>query len=103
VEAVTSSGGWGAPIPDEDAWAAQDLLATTEGIFVEPASALALAAVARDAAAGRLGDRDEPCVVLSGHGLKDLGRFSAPHRRPAPTTIDEVPGRVRDWLAGVGR
>ena len=103
VSAVTSSGGWGAPVADEDAWAAQDLLATAEGIFVEPASALALAAVARDAATGRLGRDDEPCVVLSGHGLKDLARFATPAQRPVPATIDDVPGRVREWLAGTGR
>lgn len=99
VDAVTASGGWGAPVTDEAAWAAQDLLAQTEGIFVEPASALALAAVAQDAEAGRLGRDDEPCVVLTGHGLKDLGRFTAPEQAPVPATIDQVPGRVRDWLA----
>lgn len=97
-EAVTSSGGWGAPVPDEDAWAAQDLLARTEGIFVEPASALALAAVRQDVDAGRLGPDDEPCVVLTGHGLKDLGRFTGAERRPVPTTVEEIPRRVRAWL-----
>lgn len=99
VDAVTSSGGWGVPVRDEDAWTAQDLLARTEGIFVEPASALALAAVRQDAEAGRLGGQDEPCVVLTGHGLKDLERFTAPNRRPTPSTFEEIPGRVRAWMA----
>ncbi|MBK5248167.1 MAG: pyridoxal-phosphate dependent enzyme [Actinomycetales bacterium] len=98
LDAVTASGGWGAAVRDEDAWSAQDLLARTEGIFVEPASALALAAVRQDVDAGRLGRQDEPCVVLTGHGLKDLGRFTAPDRRPTPTALDEIGGRVRDWL-----
>ncbi|NJC72947.1 pyridoxal-phosphate dependent enzyme [Planosporangium thailandense] len=97
-EAVTASGGWGAPVDDDDAWVAQELLARTEGVFVEPASALALAAVRKDAAAGRLGADDEPCVVLTGHGLKDLGRFTGADRRPTPTTLDEVQDRVRAWL-----
>lgn len=99
LRAVLDSGGWGAPVRDEDAWAAQDLLAREEGVFVEPASALALAAVRQDVEAGRLGAEDEPCVVLTGHGLKDLKRFTVAERRPTPTTIEEIPDRVRQWLA----
>jgi len=99
VDAVTSSGGWGAPVADEDAWAAQDLLASREGIFVEPAAAVALAAVRQDAELGRLGRTDEPCVVLTGHGLKDLGRFTAPARRPTPTAPEEIGDRVAAWLS----
>jgi threonine synthase len=98
VAAVEASAGWGTPVPDDAAWAAQDLLARTEGVLVEPASALALAAVQRDVVAGRLGPGDEPCVVLTGHGLKDLGRFTGPERRPTPTTLEEIPDRVRQWL-----
>ncbi|MEE6287872.1 pyridoxal-phosphate dependent enzyme [Georgenia sp. MJ173] len=103
VRAVTDSGGWGCAVPDDDAWRAQDELARAEGIFVEPASAVALAAVRADATAGRLGAADEPCVVLTGHGLKDLGRFTGTARRPVPTTIDQLPGRVSGWLAGTAR
>ncbi|WP_434081588.1 pyridoxal-phosphate dependent enzyme [Sanguibacter sp. Z1732] len=98
VAAVRSSGGWGVPVADEDAWAAQDLLARTEGIFVEPAAALALAAVRQDVEQGRLGAADQPCVVLTGHGLKDLGRFTASDRRPTPTTTEEIPQRLTRWL-----
>lgn len=98
LDAITSSGGWGAPVEDHDAWAAQDLLARAEGVFVEPASALALAAVRKDAEEGRLGADDEPCVVLTGHGLKDLGRFTGADRRPTPTALEQIPGRVRVWL-----
>jgi threonine synthase len=106
VAAVERSGGWGATVPDEDAWAAQDLLARAEGVFVEPASAVALAAVRSDAEAGRLGRDDEPCVLLTGSGLKDLGRYSAPAHRPIPATPDDVARRVSSWLrdqpAGTG-
>jgi len=98
VVAVQRSGGWGSAVPDDDAWAAQDLLARAEGVFVEPASAVALAAVRADAEAGRLGRDDEPCVVLTGSGLKDLGRFSSPDRRPIPATPDDVARRVSAWL-----
>lgn len=99
VEAVRASGGWGAPVTDEEAWHAQDLLARTEGVFVEPAAAVALAAVRNDVVAGRLGSQDQPCVVLTGHGLKDLGRFTVAERRPIPTTLARIPQQVRSFLA----
>lgn len=98
IEAVLHSRGWGTLVADEEAWAAQDLLARTEGVFVEPASAVALAAVRRDADAGRLGRDDHPCVVLTGHGLKDLSRFNRSEQRPTPSTLAEVPAHVRGWL-----
>jgi threonine synthase len=96
LTAVRASDGWGCAVTDEAAWAAQDLLARSEGVFVEPASALALAAVKADAETGRLGADDEPCVVLTGHGLKDLGRFV--ERRPTPTVLGDVRHRALDWL-----
>lgn len=98
LDAVATSGGWGTPVEDEDSWAAQDLLARTEGVFVEPASALALAAVQQDVEAGHLGRDDEPCVVLTGHGLKDLGRFTSPDRRPTPTVPENISAHVRKWI-----
>jgi threonine synthase len=74
--AVTASGGWGCHVSDEDAWAAQSLLAQHEGVFVEPASALAVAAIMHDVRTGRLTGTDRPLAVLTGTGLKDLRRFS---------------------------
>lgn len=101
AEAVRASGGWGTTVSDESVWQAQDLLATTEGIFVEPAAAVSLAAVAEDVQAGRLGSNDRPCIVLSGNGLKDLRRFSTPSS-PAPIiTIDNLADRVSGYLAAI--
>ena len=77
VDAVIASGGWGSAVTDEEAWAAQDLLATAAGIFVEPAAAVAVAAIISDARSGRLVAGDRPVAVLTGTGLKDLRRFAA--------------------------
>ncbi|MGW2180668.1 pyridoxal-phosphate dependent enzyme [Streptomyces sp. NPDC001732] len=77
VAAVRNTGGWGAALSDEQIWAAQDLLAAEEGLFVEPAAAVPLAAVAADAARGRLGANSQVSMVLTGHGLKDLRRHTA--------------------------
>jgi threonine synthase len=87
--AVRASGGWGCAVSDEATWAAHDLLARTEGVFVEPASALAVAAIIDDVATGRLTASDRPVAVLTGTGLKDLRRY-APTRRDAPMHIDDL-------------
>lgn len=98
--AVRASGGWGCLVADQAAWRVQDELAAVEGIFVEPASALAVAAVAADAASGRLGRDDQPAVILTGSGMKDLRRFAFPVERGSMATIGEIAGRVRRHLAG---
>lgn len=78
-EAVRRSGGWGCAVTDRATWDAQLLLARCEGIFVEPAAALAVAAIMNDIDAGRLTASDRPVAVLTGTGLKDLRRFAAEH------------------------
>ena len=76
ADAVRSTNGWGCLVSDEDTWEIQDLLARREGIFVEPASALALAAIVNDSRNGRLTKSDCPVAILTGSGLKDLRRFT---------------------------
>lgn len=75
VEAVRSTSGWGSHVANSAAWEAQSLLAQCEGVFVEPAAALAIATVIQDARVGRIGRHDRPVAVLTGSGLKDLRRF----------------------------
>lgn len=82
AEAVRASGGWGCSVTDDATWAAQELLARGDGVFVEPASALAVAAILADVASGRLTAADRPVAVLTGSGLKDLRRFAATSREP---------------------
>lgn len=91
------SGGWGVAVSDEETWQAQHLLANLEGVFVEPASAVALAAIKADAAAGRIGGSDKPCVVLTGSGLKDLRRFTGP---VSPRDVQES-GPIVDAAAAI--
>ena len=50
----------------------QKLLATTEGIWVEPASAAGLAGLALEIANGKLNPKDQRIVAIcTGHGMKD--------------------------------
>jgi threonine synthase len=97
--AVTGSGGWGTHIPDEQILAAQGRLAADEGLFAEPASAAALAAVIADARAGRVGAGDCVVLVLTGAGWKDLSRFAARSRDLPLIAAGEVPAAVGRWMA----
>jgi threonine synthase len=101
VQAVTASGGWGTAVSDAEIFTAQRALAETEGIFVEPAAATGLAALAADAAAGRLGPDDHPVLVLTGAGWKDLGRFAGPASSIPVVTVGEIGSRVDQWLANL--
>ena len=103
VERVKSSKGWGVKVRDEDTWKIQDLLATQEGVFVEPASALALAALHQDIVEGKIDSDDQPLIVLTGSGLKDLGRYRnsvGSHQRNCE--IEEVKSAVQSHLATIG-
>ncbi|MCG2712420.1 MAG: threonine synthase [Candidatus Omnitrophica bacterium] len=67
------SGGLIDTVSDEEILKAYSLLAATEGVFVEPASAASVAGVLKLAASGYFKDAgkvDLVCVV-TGHGLKD--------------------------------
>lgn len=91
ASAVMESDGWGRSVSDADAWSMQDYLASKEGIFVEPASALAAAALANDVKSGRLPSSARPVAVLTGSGLKDLRRFSSTVGQSEKTfTIDDL-------------
>jgi threonine synthase len=71
VNAQRESGGWFAECTDEEILKAQKLLAETEGIFCEPASAISIAGVMKDLADGRIREGSTIVCTLTGHGLKD--------------------------------
>ncbi len=77
LAAVRSSNGWGTSVSDAETYAAQRMLAREEGLFCEPASATSLAAVLRDAAAGKLGRDDTIVCILTGIGFKDANAVQA--------------------------
>ncbi len=58
-------------VDDDDILAAYRLLARTEGVFAEPASAISLAGALRMGARGQLRSGDVLVLTLTGHGLKD--------------------------------
>jgi threonine synthase len=77
LAALTASNGWAVSIADEDCRAAQAELARQEGVFVEPAAAITLAAVTADLASGRLRGDERVVCCLTGSGFKDSAGLSA--------------------------
>ncbi len=65
------SGGWFGECTDAEILKVQKLLAQTEGIFCEPASAASLAGVLKDLELGLIGEGSTIVCTLTGHGLKD--------------------------------
>src|SRR6185436_11622427 len=71
VNAQRESGGWFAECTDEEILRVQKLLAQSEGVFCEPASAISVAGVLKDLDLGRIGEGSTIVCTLTGHGLKD--------------------------------
>jgi threonine synthase len=71
LNAIRESGGTAMSVTDDEIVYAQKLLAKTEGLFVEPASATSIAGLKKLIENGDV-DKDETIVcVTTGHGLKD--------------------------------
>ena len=68
---VRESGGWFDECTDVEILAAQKLLAESDGIFCEPASAASLAGALRDVRDGKIPEGSSIVCTLTGNGLKD--------------------------------
>ena len=80
--ARTESGGWFNECSDEEILKSQKLLAETEGIFCEPASAASIAGVIKDLGRGVIGRGSTIVCTLTGHGLKDPDTAIAQSSKP---------------------
>lgn len=94
------SGGWFQALPDERILAAQKMLAATDGVFCEPASAASVAGVMQAIQDGEIPDGATVVCTLTGHGLKDPD--TAIEQSDEPYTVDAeeaaVEGVIRDLL-----
>ena len=80
--AKNESGGWFNECSDEEILRAQKLLADTEGIFCEPASAISIAGLLKDLERSVIGEGSTIVCTLTGHGLKDPDTAIAQSSRP---------------------
>ena len=100
VAARDESGGAIEAVSDDEILAAYRFAARCEGVFVEPASAAAIAGLRKRAKAGGLEGVRQVVCVLTGNGLKDPDRA-----RTLVGEIDEVDASadaVRRAIGGMG-
>jgi threonine synthase len=86
IQTVLRSGGWGESVTDEEILEGIKLLASTEGIFTEPAGGTEVAVTRKLIQQGRI-PRDESTVIcITGNGYKTLEAVAGIIDRPY--TID---------------
>jgi threonine synthase len=88
IEICRTTGGTGHTVSDDATYAMQRRLAREEGIFCEPAGAIAAAAAVAAAARGEIGRHESVVCLVTGSGFKD--RASAERMTAAASceTID---------------
>ncbi len=99
--AVKESGGAVASLTDEEILRTQRLLAATEGVFCEPASAISVGGILRDIENGTIAEGSVVTCTLTGHGLKDPDtaiRQSAGGVIEIPAESDAVKRAILDNL-----
>lgn len=97
LDALDESNGLITAVSDEQILASWRLLASKEGIFVEPASAAGVAALANQISSGEVNPEDKVVVVvLTGHGLKDPG--TAVSQADAPVTLPATLASLEAYL-----
>ncbi|MFD2421037.1 threonine synthase [Amycolatopsis pigmentata] len=88
VKARDLSGGLFDAVTDEQILDAYRLLARTEGVFVEPASATGVAGMLLTAADGRLPRGSTVVCTVTGHGLKDPATALEGNIEVEPLAVD---------------
>ena len=69
--AISESNGWFDEITDEELLVTHGLLASREGVFCEPASAISVCGALRDIKSGKIPEGSLVTCTVTGHGLKD--------------------------------
>jgi threonine synthase len=104
LRAVRQSSGLGVKVRDSEILEAQSLLASKEGVFVEPSAAASLAGLVRLAAAGDIARDDRVVLLLTGNGSV-LDRAQLP--APIPASMESLERRLAedplgDHSSGIG-
>jgi threonine synthase len=88
VAAAEESGGMFRKVTDEQILSAQRLLASREGIFVEPASAAGVAGLLQEHSEGADLSGRTVVVTVTGHGLKDIDTALSTFTDLVDTVVD---------------
>ncbi len=100
LEARDATDGWFGAISDDKILAAQKLLASTAGVFVEPASAIGVAGLLDRVEAGLIPAGAKVVITVTGHGLKDpqWALRNADGSEVTPTVVDASTSEVASVL-----
>ncbi len=94
VKAVIESGGDAVTVADDEILSAIGELASTAGVFAEPAAAAPWAAAKRLAEEGRIGKDETIVLLITGNGLKDVAAVPVGEHE----LVDADPDSVRVLL-----
>lgn len=94
--AVEESTGWFDEVTDEELLHTQSLLATKEGVFCEPASAVSVCGAIRDIKSGKIKAGSVVTCTVTGHGLKDTATAIAgkEHVETIDAELDSVKSAI---------
>lgn len=98
AKAIRQTGGWAAAVSDGDLVAGIRLLAEHAGVFTETAGGVTVAATQSLTRSGKLGERDEVVLCITGNGLKTVEAVRGALRtEPAiPPKLSAVAALVRE-------
>jgi len=96
LDVQKESRGWFDAVTDEDILEAQRLLASTDGVFCEPASAASVAGIVSEIQAGHIPQGSNVVCTLTGHGLKDPD--TAIRQSQQPSTVDATEAAVEEVI-----
>jgi threonine synthase len=88
IEACRASGGNGHTVSDESVWESQARLAVEEGIFSEPAGAVAIAAALQAASQALIDPNANIVCLVTGSGFKDANSVERMVGKSASPVID---------------
>ena len=93
---IRGSGGGGIAVPDDAISAAISRLASSTGIFAEPAAAAALAGLEAALEEGLIDRNDRVVLMITGNGLKDVDAAARalPTLEPVEATLEGVKKRI---------
>jgi len=95
LNTIRQSKGFSIYCSDESIIEAQKWLAKDEGVFVEPSSAAAVAGIVRSIEENRISKDSVVVALLTGHGLKDVGKVQL--ERDIPVIPNDV-GKLIELL-----
>lgn len=99
IRAINESDGYAETVTDEEILTAQKLLARTEGIGVEPASAASIAGLIKLAENGVVDKNEKVVCIVTGHLLKDPN--TAINACSEPVEIDADINKLSKFIRGL--